>query len=105
MPAWWPVPVAGLEHMFENGGVTATVADLRALLERAQPGAVRVAADPGPHGAVLPVLDPLRPLFPAGGLRRGSTVEVAVQEGAVGVGSGAGSGARGRTGTREPGAR
>ncbi|HUR74547.1 MAG TPA: hypothetical protein VMZ00_09730 [Sporichthya sp.] len=66
--------------------MTATVADLRALLERAQPGAVRVAAEVSATSGVLPVAAALRPLFPAGGLRRGSAVEIAVREDAVAVG-------------------
>lgn len=80
------VPVAGFEHVFDNDGVTATVADLRALLERAQPGAVRVAAEAPATSGVLPVAAALRPLFPAGGMRRGSAVEIAVREDAVAVG-------------------
>lgn len=81
--------------MFEHGGMTASVADLRALLERAQrdgvglararlPGVAAASAEPVTDGA-LPVLAPLRPLFPAGGLRRGSTVEIAARTSAVGV--------------------
>jgi hypothetical protein len=66
--------------------MTAPVADLRALLERAQPGAVRVAAEAPVASGVLPVAPSLRPLFPAGGLRRGSAVEIAVREDAVAVG-------------------
>lgn len=66
--------------------MTATVADLRALLERAQPGAVRVATEARATSGVLPVTQALRPLFPAGGLRRGSAVEIAVREDAVAVG-------------------
>jgi hypothetical protein len=72
--------------MFDNEGVTATVADLRALLERAQPGTVRVAAEAPVASGVLPVAPALRPLFPAGGLRRGSAVEIAVREDAVSLG-------------------
>lgn len=81
-----PVPVAAFEHLFDNKQVTATVADLRALLERAQPGAVRVATEAPATSGVLPVAEALRPLFPAGGLRRGSAVEIAVREDAVAVG-------------------
>ncbi len=72
--------------MFDNGAVTATVADLRALLERAQPGAVRMATEAPATSGVLPVGASLRPLFPAGGLRRGSAVEIAVREDAVAIG-------------------
>ena len=75
--------------------MSATVADLRALLERAQPGAVRVAAEAPVTSGVLPVLPSLAPLFPAGGLRRGSAVEIAVREDAIPVGS------RGRRGPAE----
>lgn len=48
----------------------AVVAPLSELVERAQP--VALAGE-----RLLPVLPPLRPLFPGGGLRRGSVVTVA----------------------------
>ncbi|GAA0633476.1 hypothetical protein GCM10009547_41790 [Sporichthya brevicatena] len=77
--------------------MSATVADLRALLERAQPGAVRVAAEAPATSGVLPVAAALRPLFPGGGLRRGSAVEIGVREDVVPVGPrGRRSGAAGR---------
>ncbi|WP_156869976.1 hypothetical protein [Sporichthya polymorpha] len=66
--------------------MSATVADLRALLERAQPGAVRVATETQATSGVLPVAAALRPLFPGGGLRRGTAVEIGVREDAVPVG-------------------
>lgn len=70
-----------VEHMFDHGGVSTTVTDLRELLARTQregarlPAVTTASATPV-TAAVLPVLEPLRPLLPGGGLRRGSTVEV-----------------------------
>lgn len=75
--------------------MTSSVADLRALLERAQrdgtrldrarlPGVASASAEAVTEG-VLPVLLPLRPLFAGGGLRRGSTVEVGARVAPVGV--------------------
>jgi hypothetical protein len=59
--------------VFDTEGVSSSVADLLARL----PGGSVAPASAG-AGQVLPVLAPLRPLLPAGGLRRGITVEVGV---------------------------
>ena len=77
--------------MFDDVGVDRSIADLRALLARTQresarlPAVTVASADPVTRG-VLPVLPALQALFPAGGLRRGTAVEVAVREDAVAVG-------------------
>lgn len=59
--------------MFDTGSVSSSVADLLARL----PGG-SVAPASAAAGQVLPVLPPLRPLLPGGGLRRGVTLEVGV---------------------------
>lgn len=61
--------------MFDTEGVSSSVAD---LLARLPGGSVAPASAGAGMGRVLPVSAPLRPLLPAGGLRRGVTVEVGV---------------------------
>jgi hypothetical protein len=62
------------EQMFEHGEMSSTVADLLARLPGGAVAPASVAL-----GRLLPVLPPLRPLLPGGGLRRGTTVEVAAE--------------------------
>lgn len=72
--------------MFEHGEVSSSSAspslrvgrrDVADLLARLPGGAVAPAS--AALGRLLPVLPPLRPLLPGGGLRRGTTVEVATE--------------------------
>lgn len=62
-------------------------ASVAELLARLPAGAVARASAVAPVADLVPVSSALAPLFPAGGLRRGSTVEVAVG-GPVGLGRG-----------------
>lgn len=55
----------------------------RGLLRRMEDRSIGVRPAPEPDGRVLPVAEPLAPLLPAGGLRRGSTVALPPAPGAT----------------------
>src|SRR5262249_57353854 len=76
----WTLCLALIEHVFDNSGVTAVLAEPRAGLPlRAAGPVVRRGWQRQPvegSSPVLPVLPELAGLLPSGGLRRGATVAV-----------------------------
>lgn len=69
-----------------GGSAAERLATARGLLRRMEnrsSAAARPAPTPGDDGRVLPVVAPLAPLLPGGGLRRGSTVSVSTGPGST----------------------
>ncbi|MFR9804310.1 hypothetical protein ACL02T_18775 [Pseudonocardia sp. RS010] len=66
-------------------GAAERLATARGLLRRVEgrSSAARPVPTPGDDGRILPVVAPLAPLLPGGGLRRGSTVSVPTSSGAT----------------------